>query len=50
MQEKGENLQTEIGYFSLVSFWKQSYERYPTLGWDVHLDLAFLSPHGFDIV
>ena len=40
----------ETGHFPLDSFWKQSYEGYPTLGWAIHTDLALPSPHGFDIV
>ena len=50
MQVRRENLLIEIGHFPLNSFWKQSYEGYPTLGWDVHLDLALPSSHGFNIV
>ena len=41
------NLQTKIGHFPLDSFCKQSYEGYPTLGWDVHSNLALSSPHRF---
>ena len=49
MQAKGANLQT-ARYFPLDSFRKQSYEGYPTLGWDVHSDLVLPSPHEFDVV
>ena len=44
---KRANLQMEIGHFPLDSFWKQSYEGYPTLGLDVHSFLAFPSRHRF---
>ena len=37
----------ETWHFPLDSFWKQSYEGYPTLGLDVHLALAFPNPYEF---
>ena len=50
IQAKRANLQTETRHFPLDSFLKQSYEGDPTLGLDVHSDLALPSPHEFDVV